>query len=128
MPLLARGGAGKGDSRVIHPMTAFLRPLVYVLNQAAALRSGSRSSTRRYHISIRHLLETVARSATCYHMAKKHWIEDAQRCLEESLVPVPHEVNELDWKVRLSEHKDRLAEHLIASANHPDGGSGLRRC
>jgi cytochrome c5 len=55
-------------------------------------------------------------------MGKKHWIEEAQQCLEESLVPVPHEVNELDWKVRLSEHKDRLAEHLIASANHPDGG------
>ena len=55
-------------------------------------------------------------------MGKKHWIEDAQQCLEESLVPVPHELNELDWKVRLSEHKDRLTEHLIASANHPDGG------
>lgn len=25
------------------------------------------------------------------------------------------------WKVSLSEHKERLAEHLIASANHPDG-------
>lgn len=55
-------------------------------------------------------------------MGKKHWIEDAQQCLEESLVPVPHELNELDWKVRLSERKDRLTEHLIASANHPDGG------
>lgn len=55
-------------------------------------------------------------------MAKKHWIEAAERCLEESLDVVPHEMNELDWKVRLSEHKDRLAEHLIASANHPNGG------
>jgi predicted HTH transcriptional regulator len=54
-------------------------------------------------------------------MGKKHWIEDARQRLEESLAPVPHEVNELDWKVRLSEHKERLAEHLIASANHPDG-------
>lgn len=36
-------------------------------------------------------------------------------------MPVPHELNELDWKVGLSEHKDRLVEHLIASANHPDG-------
>jgi GTPase len=35
---------------------------------------------------------------------------------------VPHEVNELDWKIRLSEHKDRLIEHLIATANHPNGG------
>jgi len=54
-------------------------------------------------------------------MAKKHWIEDATECLEECLVPVPHEVNELDWKVGLSENKERLIEHLIASANHPDG-------
>ena len=55
-------------------------------------------------------------------MGKKHWVEAAQQSLVESLSPVPHEVNELDWKVRLSEHKDRLVEHLIASANHPDGG------
>jgi ATP-dependent DNA helicase RecG len=54
-------------------------------------------------------------------MGKKHWIETAQECLEECLAPVPHEVNELDWKVRLSENKERLIEHLIASANHPDG-------
>lgn len=55
-------------------------------------------------------------------MAKKHWLESAQECWEECLVPVPHEVNELDWKIRLSENKERLIEHLIASANHPDGG------
>jgi ATP-dependent DNA helicase RecG len=54
-------------------------------------------------------------------MGKKHWIESAQQSLEECLVPVPHEVNELDWKIRLSENKERLIEHLIASANHPDG-------
>jgi hypothetical protein len=46
-------------------------------------------------------------------MAKKHWIEDASQCLEECLVPVPHEVNELDWKVRLSENEERLIEHFI---------------
>lgn len=28
-------------------------------------------------------------------MGKKHWIEAAQQRLEESLAPVPHEVNEL---------------------------------
>jgi ATP-dependent DNA helicase RecG len=55
-------------------------------------------------------------------MGKKHWLENAQECLEDCLVPIPHEVNELDWKVRLSENKERLVEHLIASANHPDGG------
>lgn len=54
-------------------------------------------------------------------MGKRHWIERAQECLEECLAPVPHEVNELDWKVRLSENKERLVEHLIASANHADG-------
>ena len=42
--------------------------------------------------------------------------------LEQSLSPVPHEVNELDWKASLSDHKDRLAEHLMAFANHPKGG------
>lgn len=36
---------------------------------------------------------------------------------------MPHEVNELDWKARLSDHKDRLAEHLMAFANHANGGS-----
>jgi ATP-dependent DNA helicase RecG len=55
-------------------------------------------------------------------MGKKHWVEAAEQSLVESLFPIPHEMNELDWKVRLSEHKDRLVEHLIASANHPDGG------
>lgn len=54
-------------------------------------------------------------------MEKKHWIERAQQCLQECLAPVPHEVSELDWKVRLSENKERLIEHLIASANHSDG-------
>jgi predicted HTH transcriptional regulator len=39
-----------------------------------------------------------------------------------SRTPVPHEVNELDWKVALSENKDRLVEHLIAFANHANGG------
>lgn len=38
--------------------------------------------------------------------------------LEQSLSPVPHEVNEMDWKVSLSEHKERLAEHLMAFANY----------
>lgn len=42
--------------------------------------------------------------------------------LAESLSPFPHELNELDWKVRLSANKDRLAEHLMAFANLPQGG------
>lgn len=55
-------------------------------------------------------------------MANKHWIADALLGLEESLSPVPHESNEIDWKVRLSDRKERLAEHLMAFANHSNGG------
>ena len=56
-------------------------------------------------------------------MADKYWIAAVLQSLEQSLAPVSHEVNELDWKVSLSEHKDRLAEHLMAFANYPNGGS-----
>jgi ATP-dependent DNA helicase RecG len=56
-------------------------------------------------------------------MADKYWIAAVLHCLEQSLSPVPHEVNELDWKANLSDHKDRLAEHLMAFANYPNGGS-----
>lgn len=55
-------------------------------------------------------------------MANKHWIAGALLGLEESLSPVPHESNEIDWKVSLSDRKERLAEHLMAFANHPNGG------
>ncbi len=55
-------------------------------------------------------------------MVAKHWVNDALSILAESLSPVPHELNELDWKASLSTHKDRLAEHLMAMANHPNGG------
>ena len=56
-------------------------------------------------------------------MADKYWVTAALHCLEQSLNPVPHEVNELDWKASLSDHKDRLAEHLMAFSNYPNGGS-----
>lgn len=56
-------------------------------------------------------------------MTNKYWIASVLNVLEQSLRPVPHEVNELDWKANLSEDKDRLAEHLMAFANYPDGGS-----
>lgn len=46
-------------------------------------------------------------------MADKHWIAAVLHCLEQSLSPVPHEVSERDWKVRLSDHRDRLAEALV---------------
>jgi ATP-dependent DNA helicase RecG len=56
-------------------------------------------------------------------MTNKYWITSVLNILEQSLRPVPHEVNELDWKTSLSEDKDRLSEHLMAFANYPDGGS-----
>lgn len=56
-------------------------------------------------------------------MTNKYWIPSVLSILEQSLRPVPHEVNELDWKASLSEDKDRLSEHLMAFANYPDGGS-----
>jgi predicted HTH transcriptional regulator len=55
-------------------------------------------------------------------MATKIWVARAIECLRESLEPVPHELNELDWKLGLSAHKDRLTQHLIAFANYPNGG------
>jgi ATP-dependent DNA helicase RecG len=52
----------------------------------------------------------------------KLWLDHALNCLHSSLQPVPHETNELDWKASLSDDKERLVEHLIAFANHPNGG------
>jgi predicted HTH transcriptional regulator len=42
--------------------------------------------------------------------------------LEESLKPVPTELNPLDWKRELSPKNDRLVEHLCAMANLAGGG------
>jgi predicted HTH transcriptional regulator len=56
-------------------------------------------------------------------MATKHWVKAALQVLDESLSPLPHEANEIDWKAQLSDRKDRLAEHLMAFANHPNGGT-----
>lgn len=52
----------------------------------------------------------------------KHWIDQATSLLKASREPVPHEVNELDWKVRLSGNSERLVEHLVAFANQTSGG------
>jgi predicted HTH transcriptional regulator len=38
------------------------------------------------------------------------------------LLEAQHELNEIDWKVALSDDKKRLAEHLCAFANYPGGG------
>lgn len=56
-------------------------------------------------------------------MSIRHWVTDAQQALGESLFPVPHELNELDWKASISDNKDRLAEHLAAFANRRGGGT-----
>jgi len=52
----------------------------------------------------------------------KHWVKDGLQALTESLDPLPHETNEIDWKVHLSDKRERLTEHLIAFANYPNGG------
>lgn len=52
----------------------------------------------------------------------KLWLNHALDCLRNSLQLVPHETNELDWKVSLSDDKNRLIEHLIGFANHTNGG------
>ena len=56
-------------------------------------------------------------------MATRHWVKAALQVLDESLSPLPHEVNEIDWKAQLSDKKERLAEHLMAFANQPNGGT-----
>ena len=48
------------------------------------------------------------------------WKEKAIKCLENSLYPIPTELNEIDWKSGLSPKSDRLAQHLCAFSNLPD--------
>lgn len=55
-------------------------------------------------------------------MAERTWHSRALTALEQSLVPVPVERNELDWKEALSEKTDRLAQHLSAFSNVDGGG------
>ncbi len=51
----------------------------------------------------------------------KHWIVSALECLTQSLEPVPHEINEIDWKASLSPAKKRAqVSRLIRNAL--DGG------
>jgi len=52
----------------------------------------------------------------------KQWVREAIEKLAGCLRPVLHEINELDWKTQLTDNKERLAEHLIAFGNHPNGG------
>lgn len=53
---------------------------------------------------------------------QKSWIEKARQYLHASLRPVPHELNDLDWKTTLSEDNERTAQHICAFANQLGGG------
>lgn len=52
----------------------------------------------------------------------KDWENKALILLEKSLNPLPQELNELDWKVNISEKGDRIARHLSAFSNYSGGG------
>ena len=52
----------------------------------------------------------------------KDCIQIAIKALEDTLSPVPQEINELDWKSDISDKNVRLSNHLSAFANHPGGG------
>jgi predicted HTH transcriptional regulator len=50
------------------------------------------------------------------------WKARATELLKDSIHPVPSELNEIDWKSGLSPKSERLAQHLCAFANLPNGG------
>jgi len=52
----------------------------------------------------------------------KEWINRAIGLLDSSLSPIPHELNELDWKEDLSPNNKKLTQHIRAFANYPNGG------
>jgi len=51
-----------------------------------------------------------------------HWVETAIQSLTKSLYPVSQELNEIDWKSGLSYKSERMAQHISAFANCPNGG------
>ena len=52
----------------------------------------------------------------------KNWINKAIEYLDKSLGKVPQELNELDWKEKLSPNNSKLKQHICAFANLPGGG------
>lgn len=52
----------------------------------------------------------------------KEWINSALELLTKSLDPIPQELNQLDWKVDLSQKEERISHHLSAFANYEGGG------
>lgn len=53
---------------------------------------------------------------------EKPWISTARKFLQTSLKPLPHELNEMDWKSALSEKKGQVARHISAFSNNENGG------
>jgi predicted HTH transcriptional regulator len=51
-----------------------------------------------------------------------NWKDTAIKLLKDSLIPIPAELNEVDWKSGLSPKNDRLAQHICAFANQRGGG------
>ena len=51
-----------------------------------------------------------------------NWQEKAFVLLEQSLFPIPQELNEIDWKGGLSDNNERLAQHICAFSNLSGGG------
>jgi len=52
----------------------------------------------------------------------KDWVQYCLNLLNDSLKPVPQELNEIDWKLSLSSNNKKLTQHIAAFANHPGGG------
>ncbi len=52
----------------------------------------------------------------------KNLEKKAIELLGKSLKPFPQELNQLDWKLKLSENTKRLAQHLSAFSNYENGG------
>lgn len=50
------------------------------------------------------------------------WKDRAISILNDSLYPVPTELNEIDWKSGLSDKTERMAQHMSAFANMKGGG------
>lgn len=52
----------------------------------------------------------------------ENWLNRAIGLLDQSLNPIKTELNEIDWKEKISPNKDKLKQHLIAMGNLPGGG------
>ena len=50
------------------------------------------------------------------------WQDKAIKLLDDSLSPIPQELNGIDWKCALSDKSEKLAQHLCAFSNTKNGG------